>query len=137
MDGVSFRRDDQILINGVALPDVSTPESFRHLYTLPEIAGQAELTLRDYAGRTLTHAVTISPAVAPTITTIPDRITLGAGPGTVSFTIADHGTVLATKSVQVTTAGPVVSTITPPCAAFDGGSLVTISGSGFEDGAVV
>jgi hypothetical protein len=191
IDGVSFRRDDQILINGVALPDVSTPESSRHLYTLPEIAGQAELTLRDYAGRTLIRTVTISPPVAPAITTIPDRITLGAkfpvtgrglrsgltymlgpapvepipnplissfdrslcnvsctppdvfrapisvGPGTVSFTIADHGTVLATKSVQVTTAGPVVSTITPPCAAFDGGSLVTIFGNGFEDGAVV
>lgn len=65
------------------------------------------------------------------------RAPISVGPGTLSFTIADHGTVLVTKSVQVTTAGPVVSTITPPCAAFDGGSLVTISGNGFEDGAFV
>ncbi|HXH39183.1 MAG TPA: IPT/TIG domain-containing protein [Thermoanaerobaculia bacterium] len=192
MDGSAFRGDDEILINGVAWPDITTPSSGRHLFTLPEITGQAAVTLRDYAGRELTRTVTIAPPDIPIVTKLPDRLTLGAeftvagaglrggltymlgpapvqiipnpvinsfdrsicgaacpptqavfrtpisvGPGTTTFTIADRGTVVVTKSVEVTTSGPVVSAITPLCAAFDGGSLVTISGSGFNDGAAV
>ncbi|HSY49722.1 MAG TPA: IPT/TIG domain-containing protein [Thermoanaerobaculia bacterium] len=191
ISGFLLRRDDEVLVNGVVLQDMTTPEPDLHLVTLPEIAGQAQLTLRDYIGRTLTSTVTIAPPDMPVVTQLPDRITLGAefsvsgtglrrgltymlgpapvqvipnpvsnaftdrslcdscvsarvfrapvsvGPGTVSFTIADHGTVVVTKSVELTTSGLGASAITPPCAAFDGGSLITISGSGFEEGAAV
>jgi hypothetical protein len=65
------------------------------------------------------------------------RAPFSVAPGTVSFTIADRGTVLVTKPVEVATAGPAVSNISPPCAPFGGGALVTISGSGFDDGAAV
>jgi hypothetical protein len=187
-----FRLDDEVLINGVVVPHVTTPESDFHVFTMPDIAGQAELTLRDYAGRAITRTITVNPPGAPLVTTLPDHIALGAefsvnnensglrpgltylfgpalvqlvrdptlsyadhsvcwgcvlppvfrvpisvGPGKFSFTIADHGTVVVTKTIEVTTSGPVVSTATPPCAVYDGGSLVTISGSGFDDGAAV
>jgi hypothetical protein len=182
MEGSSFRRDDEILINGVVSPDVTTSVSFEHSFILPEITGQAEITLRDYAGREIVRTVTIAPPTVPAVTSLPDHITLGAeflvtgtglrrgltymlgqapmplisnqlfnsndqaplfrapisvGPGPALFTIADHGTVLVTKSVTVTVSGPAVSAIEPPCAAFDGGSLVTIFGSGFDEGASV
>jgi hypothetical protein len=191
MSGSSFRRDDEVLLNGVVLQDMTTPDSGEHFFTLPEIAGQAALTLRDYAGRSLTRTVTITAPDTPAVTKVPDRVTLGSefsitgtalrpgltymlgpapvqlipnpvispfsrsicascspatavfrapisvGPGTASFTIADHGTLLVTRSVEVTTSGPTVSSITPPCAAVEGGSLVTIAGSGFDDGAAV
>jgi hypothetical protein len=191
MDGVSFRRDDEILINGIPLPDVLTPEAGRHVFNVPEITGQAQLTLRDYAGRTLNRTVTVYAPTKVAYTTVPNRITLGAefsvtgqglrrgltytlgpaplqqipnmlvntssrsvcgyycdgpavfrtpisiGPGTFSFTIADQGTVLLTQPVEVTASGPAVSAVTPPCAAPEGGSLVTIVGSGFDDGAAV
>jgi len=168
---------------------MTTPYRGEHFFTLPEIAGQAELTLRDYAGRALIRTVTITaPPDTPAVTKMPDRVALGSEfsvtgtglrpgltymlgpapvqvimnpslfdgdfcgcspttvvfrapisvkPGTATFTIADHGTLLVTKSVEVTTSGPVVSSITPPCAAVEGGSLVTIAGSGFDDGAAV
>ena len=187
--GSWFRRDDEVLLNGVALKDMTTPYRGEHFFTLPEIAGQAELTLRDYAGRALIRTVTITaPPDTPAVTKMPDRVALGSEfsvtgtglrpgltymlgpapvqvipnpslfdgdfcgcspttvvfrapisvkPGTATFTIADHGTLLVTKSVEVTTSGPVVSSITPPCAAVEGGSLVTIAGSGFDDGAAV
>ncbi len=191
MTGVSFRRDDEILINGILVPDVLTPEADRHVFTVPDITGQAQLTLRDYAGRTLTRTVTVYAPSKVAYTTVPSRVTLGAefsvtgnglrrgltytlgpaplqqipymliytsersvcgyfcdepavfrtpisiGPGTFSFTIADQGTVLLTQPVEVTASGPVVSTVTPQCAAPEGGSLVTIVGSGFDDGAAV
>lgn len=188
MYGARFRRDDVFLVNGVALPEMTATDGTYHWFTLPEISGQAELTLRDYAGRTITRTMTIDPAPAPAVTTMPARVTLGAefsvagtglrrgltymlgpaplemiptplyssrtgcqgcpptvefrvpisiSPGTVPFTIADHGTVLVTKSVEVTAAGPAVYSMSPPCAALEGGSLVTISGSGFDDGAAV
>ncbi|HXA18348.1 MAG TPA: IPT/TIG domain-containing protein [Thermoanaerobaculia bacterium] len=191
MVGVSFRRDDQILINGIPLADVLTPEADRHVFSVPEITGQAQLTLRDYAGRTLTRTVTVYAPPKVAYTTVPNRITLGAefsvtgnglrpgltytlgpaplqqipnmlintndrsvcgyfcdepavfrtpisiGPGTFSFTIADQGTVLLTQPVEVTASGPAVSTVTPQCAAPEGGSLVTIVGSGFDNGAAV
>lgn len=191
MNGSLFRADDEILINGVVSPVTTTLSNFQHLFVLPEITGQADITLRDYAGRTLTKTVTIPPPEPPVITKLADRITLGSefsitgtglrrsltymlgpapmqwalhpvlnnydhsacttsclvtlvfrapisvGPGTVSFTIMDHGTVLLTKSVEVVTSGPAVSAIAPPCAAYPGGSLVTIFGSGFDDGAAV
>jgi len=189
MKGSLFRRDDVILVNGFVLPDMTTPDRTQHLFTLPEIAGQAEITLRDYAGRVLVRTITITPPDTPVVTKMPDRITLGAefsvtgtglrrgltymlgpapvqlipnpvidsnraicgtctptavfrapfsvAPGTVSFTITDHGTVLVTKPVEVATAGPAVSNISPPCAPFGGGTLVTISGSGFDDAAAV
>jgi hypothetical protein len=70
-------------------------------------------------------------------TTVVFRAPISVAPGTATFTIADHGTLLVTKSVEVTTSGPVMSSITPPCAAVEGGSLVTIAGSGFDDGAAV
>jgi hypothetical protein len=65
------------------------------------------------------------------------RAPFSVAPGTVSFTIADHGNVLVTKAVDVTTSGPAISGTSPPCGTFDGGPLVTISGSGFDDGAAV
>ncbi len=189
MNGSAFRGDDEVLVNGVVAPDLTTFGTTQHLFTLPELNGPAEITLRDYAGRVLTRTVTIAPPDTPVLTKLPARITLGAefsvtgtglrsgltymlgpapmqlmlnpvlnsdrsvctncpmtpvfrapisvGPGTVSLTIADHGTVLVTKSVEVTASGPAVSAIVPPCAAFEGGSLVTIYGSGFDDGALV
>lgn len=186
-----LRPDDEVLINGVPVPDMTTTELNYHLYTVPDIVGQAELTLRDYLGRSITRTVTIYPKAATAITSMPDRVALGAefsvvstgllpgltymigpapvpvvrnskfsysehdryswgiflpavfrapisvGPGTFSFTVADHGTVVVTKPIELTTSGLVVSSVMPPCAVYDGGSLVTISGSGFEEGAAV
>jgi hypothetical protein len=189
MSGTVFRGDDVVLVNGVVMPDLKTLAFGQHLFTLPEVAGQAAITLRDYAGRTVVRTVTIAPPETPVVTKLPDRITLGAefsvtgtglrsgltymlgpaplqlipnpvidsnrricgnctpiavfrapfsvAPGSVSFTIADHGNVLVTKSVDVTTSGIAISGISPACGAFDGGSLITISGSGFDDGAAV
>jgi hypothetical protein len=186
--GARFRLDDVFLINGVPMPDMTATDGTYHWFTLPEISGQADLTLRDAAGRTITHSITIDPAPIPAVTKMPDRITLGAefsvagtglrnsltymlgpaplevitqpvyssrvgcencsptiefrvpisvSPGTVPFTIADHGNVIVTKSVEVTASGPAVNAVTPRCSALEGGSLVTISGSGFDDGASV
>jgi hypothetical protein len=65
------------------------------------------------------------------------RAPISVGSGTIPFTIADRGTVLLTKSVEVTASGPAVSSIAPQCAVYEGGSLVTIFGNGFDDGAAV
>ena len=190
MIGTFFRRDDEVLINDIPVLDVSTPEANRHVFYTPEITGQAQLTLRDYVGRTLSRMLPVYTPQKLSYTTVPTRITLGAefsvtgiglhsgltytlgpaplqeipnvmvyngrsicgylcsdpavfrtpvsiGPGTFSFTIADHGTVLLTQPVEVTTSGPAVSAVMPPCGAPEGGSLVTIVGSGFDDGAAV
>jgi len=185
-----FRLDDEVLINDVVVPNVTSPELGFHVFTVPDLVGQATLTVRDYAGRRTSRTVTINPPATPVLTTLPDRVTLGAefsidaeglrpgltytfgpapmhsvrdatlsyadhsvcwgcflptvfrapvslGTGNFSFTIADHGTIVATKTVAVTASGPAVNTVTPQCAAYDGGSLVTISGSGFNDGVAV
>jgi hypothetical protein len=188
--GDSLHRDDVVLVNGVAVPDVTTPEVETHVYFVPNFVGPAVLTLRDHAGREVTRAVTILPAAAPAITTLPDRVPIGAefsivskglrpgltymigpapvravqnaglsyaehakvhwsnmlpavfrapiiGPGMYPFTVSDNGSVILTKSIELTTSGPVVSSVTPRCAPYEGGSFVSISGSGFDDGASV
>ena len=60
---------------------------------------------------------------------------LAAGPA--PFTISDHGTTLVSRFVDMTTSGFGVTAIAPPCSVREGGALATISGSGFEDGAMV
>jgi len=65
------------------------------------------------------------------------RAPISLGTGAIPFTISDHGSVIVTQSIILATSGMAVSAVSSPCTAADGGSLVTISGSGFEDGAAV
>ena len=65
------------------------------------------------------------------------RAPVSLGPGAIPFTMSDHGSVIVTQSITLATSGMAVSAVSSPCIAADGGSLVTISGSGFEDGAAV
>jgi hypothetical protein len=65
------------------------------------------------------------------------RAPVSVGSGPLPFTISDHGNVVATQSIILETSGMAVSSVGAPCTAADGGSLVTIFGIGFDDGAAV
>lgn len=65
------------------------------------------------------------------------RAPISVGPGALPFTISDHGSVVVTQSIILAGSGMSVSAVSAPCEAADGGSFVTIFGSGFEDGAAV
>src|SRR5947209_8315730 len=75
--------------------------------------------------------------VAITTTSAVFRAPVSVGSGALPFTISDHGSVVATQSIVLETSGMAVSSVSAPCPAADGGSFVTIFGSGFEDGAAV
>jgi hypothetical protein len=65
------------------------------------------------------------------------RAPISVGPGSVPFTISDHGSVIVSQPITLAGSGMAVSAVSSPCTAADGGSLVTIFGSGFQEGAAV
>jgi hypothetical protein len=83
----------------------------------------------------------LGPAILPPLTITTTRVlfrapsSLAAGP--TPFTISDHGTTLVSRFVDMTSSGFGVTAVAPPCSVREGGALATISGSGFENGAMV
>jgi hypothetical protein len=178
--GYPFRADDLVLINAVPVEDLTTPSASAHYFTVPDITGDVQVTLRDYTGRTSTKSLTIyAVQIPPKVSSIPNQVTLGAefsisgasigsgftytlgpallqpvvrtdssaifraplslGVGSFSFTALNHGSVIATQTVNLVSSGLAVSAVSAssPCAAMDEGALVTVSGSGFDEGASV
>jgi len=88
--------------------------------------------------RALTYALglTIVQPVSITSTRAVFRVP-NVAPGPSSFTISGQGAPLVSRPVDVTTSGLAVTAVAPPCSPRDGGGLATISGSGFENGAMV
>ncbi|MEA2164722.1 MAG: large repetitive protein [Thermoanaerobaculia bacterium] len=83
----------------------------------------------------LLDATPLSPvSITSSAATLRAPATVGTGIRT--FSTLDRGIVGNTKAVQVI-AGPVITSISPTCAPIEGGSFVTISGDGFQDGAAI
>ena len=83
---------------------------------------------------------TLGPAVVQPLSIAPARAVFRVPsmlPGPYSFTISEQGVARASKPADVTTSGLAVTAVAPPCAVREGGTLATISGSGFENGAMV
>jgi hypothetical protein len=86
----------------------------------------------------LTYA--LGPAVVQPLSIVPTRAVFrvpSLAPGPYSFTISDQSGPLASRPADVTSSGLAVTSVEPPCSAREGGTLATISGSGFENGAMV
>ena len=112
--------------------------------TLTQIA--ARLTVgAEFAitGTSLRRALTfgLGPAIVQpisiTTTRAIFRVPSSVSAGPTSFTISDRGATLLSRPVDVTTSGLGVASIAPPCSVREGGTLATIFGTGFENGATV
>jgi hypothetical protein len=83
----------------------------------------------------------LGPAIVDPLSINPTRAvfrvpsSLAAGPA--SFTISQGGTTLVSRPVDLTSSGLAVASISPPCSVREGGTLATLSGNGFDEGAMV
>ena len=105
----------------------------------PAAAG-SEITIKGSGFRRALHWSIGSLAVSPITLTLTEavlRVPPALTNGNQEVAISDDSTKLATAIVDVTSNGLSADAVAPPCSAADGGSLATITGHGFTDGAVV
>jgi len=103
------------------------------------VASGAELTISGASFRRALKYTIGSTALTPIVMTATDaafRVPPTVAAGATQFVISDGDKPLITRNITVTAGGINVSGVNPPCASEMGGALVTISGAGFEAGAI-